>query len=169
MCNIDVLKDEIKVLNAELRDSDDPAAQKRIKEMIDERETVIGEIEFHNACETCVEDQENTPPGSTRLAPAPHYLKTCNECGSLIDAAEAGENVDIYVCFDCDARYIFPPGVTRAACPFVFGCVRCKSFTEYDADSERYSCQNSECDNFNKMKRPEDIDFGEYYGNPITR
>lgn len=61
-----------------------------------------------------------------------------------------------------------PPGITRAACPFVFKCNRCKSFTEYDSEHERYSCQNSECDSFNKMKRPEDIDFGEYYTNPIT-
>lgn len=108
--NIDVLKDEIKTLNAELKVSDDPAAQKRIKEMIDERETRIGEIEFHNACGAWVDEQEDTGKGSTRLAPAPHTLKTCDECGSLIDAAEVGEKVDIYVCLDCDASHIFPRG-----------------------------------------------------------
>lgn len=39
--NIDVLRDEIEILQDELRRSDDPAAQKHIKELIDERETVI--------------------------------------------------------------------------------------------------------------------------------
>lgn len=104
---------------------------------------------------------------ATRLAPAPHNLKTCDECGSLIDATEIGEKVDIYVCIDCDATILFPHGVTRGACPFIFNCVACKSFTGYDAESERYSCQNSECANFNKMKRPEDIDFGDYYDDPL--
>lgn len=49
--NIDILRDEIETLQDELRRSDDPAAQKRIKELIDERETVIGRVEFDNACE----------------------------------------------------------------------------------------------------------------------
>jgi hypothetical protein len=40
--NIDMLKDEIEILNAELRASDDPKAQDRIKELIDERYRALG-------------------------------------------------------------------------------------------------------------------------------
>ncbi len=101
--------------------------------------------------------------GNTRLAPAPHHLKTCSECGSLIDASEIGEKVAIYVCLDCDATILFPPATTRGACPYVFRCIQCGSLTEYDQDTQRYSCQNSDCGRYSKMKRPEDIDFGEYY------
>jgi len=121
------------------------------------------DIEFHEACMGCVESV-----GSARIAPAPHNLKTCSECGALIDASEAGQHIDIYVCPDCDAGYIFPPGVTRAACPFVFSCVKCGSFTEYDSETDRYSCANSGCDNFNCMKRPEDIVFGDYYEDSLS-
>lgn len=47
--NKDVLQDEIDTLNAELRASDDPAAQKRIKEMIDERTQIYDRI-YLNEC-----------------------------------------------------------------------------------------------------------------------
>lgn len=43
--NIDVVRDEIGTLQEELSHSDDPAAQKRIKELIDERESLISEQE----------------------------------------------------------------------------------------------------------------------------
>ncbi len=43
--NIDVLEDETSILMGELATSDDPAAQKRIKEMIDERKSIIVEQE----------------------------------------------------------------------------------------------------------------------------
>ena len=39
--NISIVKDEIKTLNEELRSSNAPAAQKRIKEMIDERTKIV--------------------------------------------------------------------------------------------------------------------------------
>lgn len=104
---------------------------------------------------------------ATKLAACPHTLKTCDECGSLIDAAEIGESVDSYVCLDCDETILFPPGTTRGACPYIFRCIKCGSLTEYDAEHERYSCQNAECENFNKTKRPEDIDFGDYYNDPL--
>lgn len=102
------------------------------------------------------------------IAPAPHTLKTCSECGCLIDAGEAGENIDLYVCLDCDATIIFPQGETRAACPPVFRCLKCGALTEYDSEHERHSCPFDACKNFNKMKRPEDIDFGDYYGDPLA-
>ena len=41
--NIDVLKDEIDTLKGELLTSCDPAAQKRIMAMIDERQSIIAE------------------------------------------------------------------------------------------------------------------------------
>lgn len=94
-----------------------------------------------------------------------HNLKTCSECGSLIDASEIGEKVAIYVCLDCDATILFPPATTRGACPYVFRCNECGALTEYDIG--RYSCNNSDCENFNRTKRPEDIDFGDYYINPL--
>jgi hypothetical protein len=40
--NVDVLEDETEILNAELRASDDPKAQDRIKELIDERYRALG-------------------------------------------------------------------------------------------------------------------------------
>lgn len=92
---------------------------------------------------------------------------TCEACGVLIDAMGAGENIDIYVCLDCDETVVFPPGETRAACPFIFKCKLCGSSTEYDAAHERYSCINYDCKNYNKMKRPEDSDFGNFYGDPL--
>jgi len=43
--NIDILKDRIGVLAGELRASEDPAAQKRIKVLIDERQTIVDDAE----------------------------------------------------------------------------------------------------------------------------
>lgn len=40
--NISVLEEEIETLNAELRASNDPTAQDRIKELIDERYRALG-------------------------------------------------------------------------------------------------------------------------------
>jgi len=44
--NIDVLEDEMSVIVGELSTSDDPGAQKRMKEMIDERKSIIAEQEI---------------------------------------------------------------------------------------------------------------------------
>lgn len=44
--NVDVLEEEIEILNSELRASDDPKAQDRIKELIDERQRIINEHEI---------------------------------------------------------------------------------------------------------------------------
>jgi hypothetical protein len=41
--NIDMLKDEIGILKSELLIADDPATEMRIKEMIDERQSIIDE------------------------------------------------------------------------------------------------------------------------------
>lgn len=99
----------------------------------------------------------------THTPPVPHRLKTCIECGSLIDAMGVPKDVDTFLCADCATMVIYPPTAKTVTCPFVFDCLVCGSFTHYDTRTMRYSCQNADCVNFNHTKRTGDSDFGEYY------
>ena len=44
-------------------------------------------------------------------------------------------------------------------------CIKCGAETETFADEQGkwFSCSNEECDNWNKMRREEDGNFGECY------